>query len=314
MVSSRMHSAAEVRAALLVTSLGGLLFTLDLPLLRLSMADHWTMVFTRGLFLFTAIAGTWAVMRLAGREKAPFLAGGAGLAVALASTLGNMCYIGAVVHTDAANVVFIIALTPVIAAGMSHVLLREKVHPFTWAATAGAFLGAALIASEGLRTGNWFGDCLALASAVCSAAIFTIIRATGRKVATSLAVGSLASAMVAVIVFGVSADALAAPGAFRGSSLGLAGAQRSHRHSACDRAAGAGPTRASIGRRQHVFHARNGADAGLDMAAVRGDSGRTRIAGRRGGGHDAAGPQLVAVHLFPQGQSDSRMKRHAKLS
>ena len=153
-------------------------------------------------------------MRLAGREKAPFLAGGAGLAVALASTLGNMCYIGAVVHTDAANVVFIIALTPVIAAGMSHVLLREKVHPFTWAATAGAFLGAALIASEGLRTGNWFGDCLALVSAVCSAAIFTIIRATGRKVATSLAVGSLASAMVAVIVFDVSTDALAAPGAF----------------------------------------------------------------------------------------------------
>jgi drug/metabolite transporter (DMT)-like permease len=214
MVSSRMPSAAEVKAALLVTALGGLLFTLDLPLLRLSMADHWTMVFTRGLFLFAAIPGTWAVMRLAGREQAPFLAGGAGLAVALASTLGNMCYIGAVVHTDAANVVFIIALTPVIAAGMSHVLLREKVHPFTWAATAGAFLGAALIASEGLRTGNWLGDGLALASAVCSAAIFTIIRATGRKVATSLAVGSLASAMVAVIVFDVSADALAAPGAF----------------------------------------------------------------------------------------------------
>jgi drug/metabolite transporter (DMT)-like permease len=214
MGSSLEPSAAEVKSALLVTALGGFLFTLDLPLLRLSMADHWTMVFTRGLFLFAAIAGTWAVMRLTGREQAPFLAGAAGLAVALASTIGNMCYIGAVVHTDAANVVFIIALTPVIAAAMSHVLLREKVHPYTWAATAGAFLGAALIASDGLRTGNWLGDGLALASAICSATIFTIIRATGRKVATSLAIGSLASAMVAAVVFGVSPQALTAAGAF----------------------------------------------------------------------------------------------------
>jgi drug/metabolite transporter (DMT)-like permease len=214
MASSLRPTAGEIKAAFLVTAIGGLLFTLDLPLLRLSMADQWTMVFTRGLFLFAAIAGTWAVMRLLGREQVPFIAGGAGLAVALASTVGNMCYIGAVVHTDAANVVFIIALTPVIAAAMSHVLLREKVHPFTWAATAAAFLGAALIASEGLRTGNWTGDGLAFASAFCSAAIFTIIRATGRKVATSLAVGSLASAVVALAFFGISPAGLLASGAF----------------------------------------------------------------------------------------------------
>lgn len=214
MVTTLRPTAGEIKAALLVTALGGLMFTLDLPLLRLSMADQWTMVFTRGLFLFFAIAGAWAVMRLIGGERTPFLAGGAGLAVALASTVGNMCYIGAVVHTDAANVVFIIALTPVIAATMSHLLLREKVHAYTWAATAGAFLGAALIASDGIRSGNWAGDGLALASAFCSAAIFTIIRATGRKVATSLSIGSLASALVAATVFGVAPQALLAPGAF----------------------------------------------------------------------------------------------------
>lgn len=214
MASLLRPSAGEIKVAFLVTALGGLLFTLDLPLLRLSMADQWTMVFTRGLFLFSAIAGAWGIMRLLGRQTAPFIVGGAGLAVALASAVGNMCYIGAVVHTDAANVVFIIALTPVIAAAMSHVLLRERVHPFTWAATAAAFLGAALITSEGLRTGNWAGDGLAFASAFCSAAIFTIIRATGSKVATSLAVGSLASALVAAVFFGISPSSLLQSGAF----------------------------------------------------------------------------------------------------
>ncbi len=214
MPSSLQPSTGEIKAALLITALGGLLFTLDLPLLRLSMADQWTMVFTRGLFLFATIAASWAIMRILRRDRTPFIAGWAGLAVALASTAGNMSYIGAVVHTDAANVVFIIALTPVIAAAMSHLVLRERVHPFTWCATAAASLGAALIASEGFETGNWVGDGLAFASAFCSAAIFTIIRATGRKVATSLAVGSLASAAVAAIIFEVSPAALLAPGAF----------------------------------------------------------------------------------------------------
>ncbi len=213
MALSHKVSAGEVRTALLVTFLGGLLFTLDLPLLRLSMADQWTMVFTRGLCLFAAIAGAWALMRMRG-SRVPFIAGGAGLAVAFASTIGNMCYIGAVVHTDAANVVFIIALTPVIAATLSHVLLRERVHPYTWAATLAAFVGAAIIGSEGLRSGNWMGDGLAFASAFCSASIFTIIRASGRKVATSLALGSLVSALIAAAFFKVTPSSLLAEGAF----------------------------------------------------------------------------------------------------
>ena len=214
MIPTQRPSAGNVRMAILITALGGLLFTLDLPLLRLSMADHWTMVFTRGIFLFAAIAGTWAVMRLWGKQTAPFIAGWAGLAVALASTVGNICYIGAVVYTDAANVVFIIALMPVIAAAMSHLFLRERVHPYTWSATAAAFLGAAFITSEGLKTGNWVGDGLAFASAFCSAAIFTIIRGTGKKVATSLATGNLASALLAALLFGIAPGALVASGAF----------------------------------------------------------------------------------------------------
>ncbi|MFN4141673.1 DMT family transporter [Aestuariivirga sp.] len=207
-------SIQQIRVAFLITALGGLLFTFDLPLLRLSMAEQWTMVFTRGIFLFYAITLGWAFSRAARGDRTPYLAGMAGLAVAFTSTIGNMSYIGAVVHTDAANVVFIIALTPVIAAAMSRMILRETVHAYTWIATIAAFIGAGIIASEGLRTGNWVGDGLALVSAFCSATIFTIIRATGKKVATSLALGSLSSALFALLFFQVSPMALMAPGAF----------------------------------------------------------------------------------------------------
>ena len=214
MGSRQQPATGEIKTALLITGLGGLLFTFDLPLLRLSMADQWTMVFTRGLFLFLAIAGAWAALGLLRGERTPFIAGWAGLAVALASTVGNMAYIGAVAHTDAANVVFIIALTPVIAAAMSHLVLGERVHRFTWAATAAAFCGAAVIASDGIRTGDWVGNGLAFTSAVCSAAIFTIIRGSGQKVATSLALGSLSSALLAAAFFAVHPAALLAAGAF----------------------------------------------------------------------------------------------------
>ena len=79
------HSPQQVRFAFVITLLGGLLFTLDLPLLRLSGADQWTMVFTRGCFLFVAISLGWLFNRFVLGEKTPFVASRAGLIVGLAN-------------------------------------------------------------------------------------------------------------------------------------------------------------------------------------------------------------------------------------
>ncbi len=204
----------QIRTAFLVTALGGLLFTFDLPLLRLSEADQWTMVFTRGIFLFLAISLFWFATRKSDTDNTPYIAGRAGVLVAVTSTIGNMAYIGAVVHTNAANVVFIIALTPVIAAALSRIILGERVHWLTWAATVLAFTGVGIIAWDGIHAGKFTGDVLALVSAFCSASAFTVVRATGKKVATSLAVGSLSSAFIALIFFQVSLPSLMLDGHF----------------------------------------------------------------------------------------------------
>jgi drug/metabolite transporter (DMT)-like permease len=204
----------KVRKGLLITTLGGLLFTLDLPLLRLSMADKWTLVFARGFFLFIAISAVWLLIRQFGRQKIAYVAGGAGIAVAATNTVANITYIGAIVETSAANVVFITALIPVITAFLSRIFIGEKAHPFTWAATVISFLGVAVIVSDGVSTGHVLGDVLALVSAVCTAAAFTIIRASGKNVATSLAIGSLSSALIALVFFGVNPQALTHSAAF----------------------------------------------------------------------------------------------------
>ena len=209
------HGAAlHIRKGLLITFIGGFLFTLDLPLLRLALSDKWTMVLARGVFMFLSITLIWLVVRHRSRTPLPYIAGGAGLAVALTNTIANISYIGAIVETNAANVVFITALIPVITAAMSRLFIGERVHPFTWAATAISFVGVGIIVWDGVHSGSVFGDTLALVSAICTASAFTIIRASGKNVATSLAIGSLASALVALAFFEVSPRSLLLPASF----------------------------------------------------------------------------------------------------
>lgn len=212
--SAPAHRAGQVKFGLLITTIGGLLFTLDLPLLRLSMADHWTMVCTRGVFLFISISLAWMVLNRWGGSKAPFIAGGAGIAVAVTNTVANITYIGAIVETNAANVAFIVALVPVLTALMSNIFIKEFVHRNTWIAIGLSCVGLVIIFWDGIHTGSLLGDFMALVSAACTAAAFTIIRASGKNVATSLAVGSLASAIIAVVFFDVNFSGLTQPGSF----------------------------------------------------------------------------------------------------
>lgn len=198
------HFASHpIRFGLLITTIGGLLFTLDLPLLRLADSDQWTLVFARGLFLFLSISFAWLISRVHKQDWVPYLSGIPGLAVAATNTVANISYIGAIQQTNAANVVFIIALVPVLTAVFSRVFIGERIHTYTWIATVLALVGVAIIVSDSLSLGRVWGDMLALVCATCTAAAFTIIRASGRNVATSLALGSLASALVAWFMFPV---------------------------------------------------------------------------------------------------------------
>ena len=81
---------------------------------------------------------------------------------------------------------------------MARLFLRDHVHLFTWLATLVSFIGVTIIVMDSVSTGGWFGDLLAFVSMACTAAAFTIIRASGKNVASSLAIGSIASALIAL--------------------------------------------------------------------------------------------------------------------
>jgi drug/metabolite transporter (DMT)-like permease len=182
---------------ILLTSLGGVLFTFDIPLLRLAGDDAWTLIFGRGVFLFLAITGWWFFWYRMRGHKVPFINGRAGLIVAVTNTLANLMFIAAVTMTTAANLVFILALNPIICAIIARIYLGERMHRWTWAAVFMSLLGVLIITADGLTTGTFFGDLLALGVALMTAIALTVIRKSGKNVVTSLAVGSLASALVA---------------------------------------------------------------------------------------------------------------------
>ena len=130
------------------------------------------------------------------------------------NTVANIAYIGALKETNAANVVFILALVPVLTAVFSRIFIREEVHNFTWAATVLALIGVGIIVGDSMSTSGLWGDLLALICASCTAAAFTIIRASGKNVATSLAIGSLLSALIAIVFFDVNLPSLSQTAAF----------------------------------------------------------------------------------------------------
>ena len=82
----------------------------------------------------------------------------------------------AVLHTTVANVVFIMASAPLIAAVGAWLLLRERIERRTLGAMVAAVIGIGVMMSEGLATGSVAGTVLALVTTVGFAGIAVVAR------------------------------------------------------------------------------------------------------------------------------------------
>lgn len=185
------------RRGLYLTAIGAVLFTFDVPLIRLAAADKWTLMFARGLLLFLAMTVLWSIFQRGWRGGVSYISGTAGLIAAFSSTLANLMFLAAVTETTAANLVFIIALNPAICAVLSWFVLKERVQWQTLVAIVLALIGVGIIVRSGLSAGTFVGDLLAFGVACCMAVTLTAARWSGRNIMTSLAVGALVSASIA---------------------------------------------------------------------------------------------------------------------
>jgi drug/metabolite transporter (DMT)-like permease len=176
-----MHSGISAhRKGLLLTAIGGLALSMDIPLVRLAHGDMWSIL---GIRSITTVAVTLLVVLAIRCIKGgwPVLVPGRhGIACGILYGCSTLTFLLAVFHTATANVVFIVAFNPMFGALLSWVFLKERPTRSTLLTMIVMLFGVSLIVYQGLSGGHFFGDAMALLSAFILACAITVGRSSGR--------------------------------------------------------------------------------------------------------------------------------------
>ncbi|WP_434064217.1 DMT family transporter [Pararhizobium gei] len=173
-------SAAAHRRGLFITGIGGLALSFDIPLIRSAEGEVWSLLAVRSLCTFSVAIVAWLVLNRIFGKKIALVPGRAGLVAGLFYGLGSITFLVSVFNTATANVVFIVAFTPMFAAALSWVFLAERPANATLVTMAAMVGGVGIIVQDGLASGNFAGDAMAVCSALLLASAITVSRASGR--------------------------------------------------------------------------------------------------------------------------------------
>ena len=193
--------AFSARGALLILLAGvGLSFG-GLIVRHITVADDWQIVFYRsasaalGLLLLIALRDRTALVATSRRVGWP------GLYAGLAISVAMVTFILSVNATSVANTLFLLAVSPFMAAVLGWLLLRERVDRSTWTAMAVALVGVAIMVWHGLTGGSLYGNIMGLVTAL-GFAVFTVALRVGRQrdMMPAVCIAGVLSAATAAIV------------------------------------------------------------------------------------------------------------------
>jgi drug/metabolite transporter (DMT)-like permease len=201
-----MSSHNDHQKGLLITAIGGLTLTVDIPLIRLADGGAWTILLLRTGTTLVAALIIWAVWRSLSRNAPQLIPGWSGLIVAICYGLTSVTFVTSIYHTTTANLVFILAFNTVFAALLSWAFLKERPRLVTVVAMLVMIVGVAIIVGDSIGTGYLFGDLMALCSAFFIALAITISRASGKDMGFTSLIGVILP--LAVAVFMVSGEGL----------------------------------------------------------------------------------------------------------
>ena len=168
----------------------------------------WQIVFWRHLLIGLMLCLGLTLSYRSGLINAFRKIGRPGIFGAVAFGLSLLFLTMALHNSPIANVMFILALVPILTALLAWVTLRERIQKVTWMAMIGAAIGVALMVIGHLNGGSMKGAGLSVGCAV-TVSIFAVILRWGRdlNMIPMFAVGSLIAAAIAL------------PFAFNGPSL-----------------------------------------------------------------------------------------------
>lgn len=192
---------SDLAKGLLITIGGVLVLTPDSLLIRLSATDPWNLIFWRGLLYGGAITAGYLLIARGQAWRAYLGIGRAGLAAAFFFSLNAFTFVLAMDNTSVANVLVLIATSPLFSGIFGLVFLKERLPLRTWAAIFACLGGVALIALPNIGGGAFFGDAMAIATAASLAAAFTIFRANSHiDMAPTVSLSGMVTALLALAI------------------------------------------------------------------------------------------------------------------
>ena len=204
--------AAGRRKGFLITFLGVMWLSPDALLLRLIDADAGTILAYRGgLSALTLLA--FLIWRDGGALVSKMRRGGWRLlTIAIMYALNTVTFVVAIGNASVADVLVILAATPLIAAAMAWVILREKPSRNTAIAIGLGAFGVCISAIGGASGGSLLGIAASLATTTLLAAQFTAFRAWPE-------IDNVAAVLIGSAVVGVLGSVVGTPLALSGMPL-----------------------------------------------------------------------------------------------
>ena len=149
-------------------------------LIRLVDSSPWTLTFWRCVLIGAALGGFVALRPRPGGGPSSRAIGGAGLAVAFFSAVGNLTFVLSMAYADVATTLLIVCTAPLFAAGLEPPGAEREGGRHTWAAIVVVLAGTGIILVGTGGGASLSGSLLAVAAALAAAAITTAIR-RGRR-------------------------------------------------------------------------------------------------------------------------------------
>ncbi len=181
-------------------SLGGVLIR------HIETAGGWQIVFYRAIGFILTLS-VYLALTHRRRFVAAFLAvGRPGVIAAVSLGLGTACYVFGMLLTSVANVVFTLSVGPFFAAAVGWLVLRERIRLPTLLAMLVAAGGIGLMFADGLVSGTWLGNLVALGAPLTLAV--TVVAWRSRR-GVDMVPATCLSGVIGLLIGAVMADGLA---------------------------------------------------------------------------------------------------------
>lgn len=186
---------------LLITFIGGLILTIDIPLIMAGGGDVLAVMVLRSGCSMTAAFVAWLIWRQFSDNAPVLIPGRDGLIVAAIYGVAAIFFTAAVFYTSAGRLVFILALNSMFAALLTWLIMGKRPKPVT-VATMVVLVGAvALIVSDGLGSGTLFGDFCALLASLGLALALTLSQKAGTDMGFAPMIGGIIPVIFGLVVF-----------------------------------------------------------------------------------------------------------------